>query len=1397
MMDLLKSTRRRIRVPTRLQFQTTECGVATLAMILAHHGRSVPMDEIRRISGVSRDCMTAADMVRTARYFGLEAKAWSREPDNLENLPLPLVAHMNFIHFVVIEGMTESQVLLNDPAVGRSEISREEFERRFTGIVLGFRPLAEFQPKPAPASPLLSLSRRLRQNVPHLLGLFGLMAISGLLLAAPLLIVASTAQMMLDGHLDASTAWPWLLGALAGRLLLNSLQLALLDKLQSQIGSTETSSMLRKMLALPDTFFAYRLPAQLHAVIHSGDAAAQSICRELLPALINLPQVFVLLVAAWVIAPSSGFTLTLCGAFFALFLGTLLHWKNSTERQLGEESERDFSSLLDSLDSIESFKQAGMAEDYVIARLGSSAIKQKLYQQAGIARAAIAAANRMLQIGLPLTAVGSGWLAWRADQLSLGGWLAVCLLALGLLPEMQRWLKTRRKLDALHLRLLHVEDVHLHPPASPAPARNDSTMPPGAVRLNAVSFGYTETKPPFLKDLNLTIQAGEQVGISGPSGSGKSTLGGLLGGLHKVQTGQIRIGGDAAAAWVGKNDFFFTGTVRENLCLWQSTISDSAIYEALRDACIDDVIAARPLGLDTPIAVHGRNFSGGQRQRLEIARALLRNPALLVLDEATDALDPQLEARIRANIRRRGCTLIVISQRTSTLAACDRVLHIEAGEISSFDSEKTLPAAVDRATIDHHARQAVQQENSGLDSLMLNPEQDAALQDACQKIAIHHGQSVLATEREAFAENWRIVPTLRRLARANGMYVRRIRIDERRLWQQDLGPIIVFKHQTCLAETLFPEQIAALEAPADTLLPEAFCLYPAANLSDKRPLGWLYRAVDSARAELYRALLASTGLWAFALLPPLVLLGLLSTPDTQNIQSLKLITSLLFLTIASGLLELARHIALLRFDSRLESFVGNELAQRLIRIRPAFFRYTGQEQLALGLAGIPRLLDRLREAPLRKLLDAGTLVAAAGSLLWLDARLLPAALTLTVPAVLIPILLARQTESTRRQQLMQRVGSRRLLSDILGNFARLRLLGAADAALAAWQARHDKNTRQAQSIRRTDSLQELLEDIYPWFGIAGWLLLLLHVHEVSQVTLIVSSLVLWSMLHAALELGSSVAGWLLARELLPHTRQIMAAPLETQGLRIKHAPAPIELRKVYFGYPDSGLPVIENVSLSIPPGQIVVIAGPSGSGKSTLLRLLLGFETPDRGNVLYGGQCLNELDLLHWREQFGVVRQHDGIASASTLRNQIAGLAPVSLEEVWCAAAQVMLSDDIQAMPMGMQSIVEGNKISTGQEQRLLIARQLIRKPALLILDEATNALPEDIQAALIDQLRTLGITCVLVTHRESAIALADQVFILEKGRLAWQGAPQMLATQQGLIEQLRAESRQEGKHVA
>jgi NHLM bacteriocin system ABC transporter peptidase/ATP-binding protein len=703
MSSLLKSflplrPARRVRTPTVLQMEAAECGAAALAIVLGAHGRYVPLEELRLACGVSRDGSRASNMVKVARRYGLQARGFRQEPAALHALPLPLIVFWNFNHFVVVEGFGRERVYLNDPATGPRVVSATEFDRSFTGVVLTFDPGPDFErggEKP-------SAFRSLRQRLIGSEGALAYVALAGLALVMSGLVIPTFGRVFVDYYLVRGLqTWiaPLLLGLALTALLragLTWLQTRYLLRLENKLALSTSSRFLWHVLHLPISFFTQRYGGEIGARVAINDRVAHLLSGQLAAAAVNAVLVFVYVLFMF----QYDVTLTLIGLAIAALnligLRYVSRRRTDAHRQLLHEGGKLMGTAMGGLQIIETLKATARESDFFARWAGHQARLVNVEQRLGLLSQVLAVLPFFLTALNTLAILVIGGLRIMSGRLSMGELVAFQTLMVsfmapinqlvtlgGTVQEVQGDLK--RLDDVLH----HAPDPQAEPPPCPSVVRRKLS---GYVELRDLTFGYSPLDAPLIERFNLTLEPGARVALVGKTGSGKSTIARLVVGLYEPWSGEVLLDGrprrsiprgviNASLALVDQEIFLFEGSVRENLTLWDATVPETAIVRAAKDALIHEEISAKPGGYDYLAQEGGRNFSGGERQRLEIARALVGDPTILVLDEATSALDARTEHLIDDNLRRRGCTCLIVAHRLSTIRDCDEIVVLERGRV--------------------------------------------------------------------------------------------------------------------------------------------------------------------------------------------------------------------------------------------------------------------------------------------------------------------------------------------------------------------------------------------------------------------------------------------------------------------------------------------------------------------------------------------------------------------------------------------------------------------------------------------------------------------------------------------------------------------------------------------
>src|SRR5882757_9620098 len=694
------------RTPTILQMEAVECGAAALAMVLAHHGAWIPLEQLRVACGVSRDGSKASNIVRAARTFGLDARGFRKEPSTLHELPMPCIIHWNFNHFVVLEGIDGGDVYINDPAIGRRRTDMIELDLAFTGVVLAMEPTAAFQRSGSKPQGLRLLLRELRSSKTAV----GLLVVVSLALVVPAIVAAGFSKIFIDHILIQHTS-SWLIPLLIGmaltalvRAVLTFVRQSLLLRLQTKLSVVMVSRFLWHVMALPVEFFTQRHAGDIANRVGANEQIGRLLSSGVAANALNLTSI-VFFAAAMAI-----YDLPLAVIGVAMSLANVLALKligkrrEDLSRSLSLEQGKLVGATVSAVRSIETLKASGLEDEAFGQWAGIQAKALNAEQELG-ASSIFLDMLPTLFTGLTVAAIlGVGGLRVIEGSLTLGGLVAFQSLMASFSEPVTELVNYVGSLQTIKGGLERLEDVYNYPLGNPEKSTAVERLPaklPGRIELSNIRFGYSILEAPLLDDISISIQPGSRVALVGASGSGKSTLGKLICGLYTPWAGDIRIDGwrlpeippqvfANSITYVDQDIFLFEGTARENLTLWDSTVTEADLSQALKDAAIHEDIATRAGNYDCYVNEGGTNFSGGQRQRIEIARALVSNPSLVVLDEATGALDPITEKIIDDNLRRRGCTCIIIAHRLSTIRDADAIIVLEKGKIAERGTHEAL-----------------------------------------------------------------------------------------------------------------------------------------------------------------------------------------------------------------------------------------------------------------------------------------------------------------------------------------------------------------------------------------------------------------------------------------------------------------------------------------------------------------------------------------------------------------------------------------------------------------------------------------------------------------------------------------------------------------------------------
>ena len=690
-------------IPFVQQLQAAECGAACLAMVLSYYGREVRVNEIREAAGIGLDGIDALSLLRSAERYGLRGRGLKLGVDDLEYLPKGSILHWEFNHFVVFERVTRGGAEIIDPAYGRRFIPMERLRRSFTGVALILEPTDALKPSTKRRHSVWRYLEQLRGQQ-WLLG--RTLVISVLLrllaLALPILTLLLVDRVIPHGDRDLlAVVGLGLGGVLVFQFISEWVRAHLILQLRTNLDTRMTLGFIDHLVSLPYAFFQGRATGDLLLRVSSNATIREILTTNTLSALLDGVLVLLYLVIILVLSPLMAAVVLALGVLHVLvFLASKRRYRELMSQDL-EAQARAQAYLAQMLAGIETVKASG-AECRAVERWSNLFVDElNVALQRGRLQALVDAVKQMLQAGSPLLVLSLGALLVLDGTMSLGTMLAVNALAIGFLMPLATLVESGLQFQLLGSYMERIDDVLS---CKPEQNRSEVSMAPrlsGRIELCDVSFRYNAQGPSVLKDVSLRVEGGSSIAIVGKSGSGKSTLAALLLGLYPPSEGTIRYDDHNLAdldwrslRWqigiVPQKPYIFSGSIRENIALTNSEAPYERIVAAARAACIHDDIAALPMGYENLIADGGSSLSGGQNQRLALARALLHQPSILLLDEATSALDTKTERAVMENLCALRCTRIIIAHRLSTVVGADRIVVMDGGCIADVGTHREL-----------------------------------------------------------------------------------------------------------------------------------------------------------------------------------------------------------------------------------------------------------------------------------------------------------------------------------------------------------------------------------------------------------------------------------------------------------------------------------------------------------------------------------------------------------------------------------------------------------------------------------------------------------------------------------------------------------------------------------
>ncbi len=687
------------KVPVILQMEALECGAASLAMILAYYKKYVSLEKLRLDCNVSRDGSTAKYIILAAKHNNMNAKGFRMSVDKLKKeTELPVIIHWNFNHFVVLCGFNKDNAIINDPAQGCVSIDMEEFDCSFTGIVLKFSPSENFLPSGKPKNIMAFIRKRIKGNKKAL----SIIVFIGFILSVLDIVKSVFYKIFTDNILLGNAAEllkPVLIGmfiVLIAKFLALSLERVCLLKLKAKMCIGSSSIFMWHILRLPIEFFSQRFAGDIASRQQSNNDIAEMFCYCFAPAILNILMIFIyipmILYYDFALA-----AIGILAAFVDIFIIKTASAKSENDAKTMQRDKGKLSGItVSAVSMIETIKSSG-AEFGLFEKIAGYRAKYNNSLLHLRKRNMFTSIVPEILSGVTKGAVlivGTYYIL--SGKFTVGSLMAFQGFMNSFLSPINSVTETIQNIREMSGDIERIEDVMAYPTdasenvfLSENNSKNYKKLS-GKLEIKKLCFAYSPLAPNLIENFSLKAEKGKTIALVGGSGSGKSTIAKIVSGLYTPRSGEILFDGvsikdidryvfKGSVAVVDQNISLFEGTIKDNITMWDNTISEETIISACKNACIHNDIMSLLDGYEYIIKEGGSNFSGGQRQRLEIARAFAVNPSIIILDEATSALDPITEKLIIDSVKRQKITCLIIAHRLSTIRDADEIIMLSNG----------------------------------------------------------------------------------------------------------------------------------------------------------------------------------------------------------------------------------------------------------------------------------------------------------------------------------------------------------------------------------------------------------------------------------------------------------------------------------------------------------------------------------------------------------------------------------------------------------------------------------------------------------------------------------------------------------------------------------------------